>query len=366
MSVNDRDFSKVQTNFTDEEWQEMVGYANASPAQTVARESFVRPTWWNNDFTGAYADHCRSVIKRFVLGNFAGTSSSKTNSIRHTYTTRKNGTELWLFKNNPSIKVHVCVAKKTNGFVFGNSSSLFFMRQPKSGKIVSTRGRLKIQEVMGECIPMVPFQMLKESQLDINSMTLIDRGPDEHVDGGRTSEGKSVLTHFTGAMVFKIDVNKRSREVQGKSDKYFLFDIDRNDLKLKNLNFFLSALSRPVKSLKDAYDSLKPDEVREAEMFLGHEVQRQGEWFFIPWSKQDFKPKTEQDRWNRGRPARVQATLQAKGNRPHYVDMMSEEGFVKGKVTHGGYEHKPIELKVWCKAVPNTAIESFKISGSID
>ena len=69
---------------------------------------------------------------------------------------------------------------------------------------------------------------------------------------------------------------------------------------------------------------------------------------------------------NTGRPSRQAATLQSKNNRPHYVQFLSVEGYVKGKVTHGGGEHKAIMLKGWCKAVPNTAVESFKISGQVD
>jgi hypothetical protein len=39
---------------------------------------------------------------------------------------------------------------------------------------------------------------------------------------------------------------------------------------------------------------------------------------------------------------------------------------VRGKVSHGGHEHKPIILDGWHKPVPNTAVGSFKISGAVD
>jgi hypothetical protein len=39
---------------------------------------------------------------------------------------------------------------------------------------------------------------------------------------------------------------------------------------------------------------------------------------------------------------------------------------VRGRVYHGGFEHNPIDLKGWHKAVPNTAVESFRISGDVD
>jgi len=150
----------------------------------------------------------------------------------------------------------------------------------------------------------------------------------------------------------------------GKDEDYFLFDIDRNDLKLKNFNVFLSKLARPCSSIEDAYASLKPKEIFDAERFMGKQCERQGEWFFIPVQGEHEVKK--EAKWNRGRPARQGAILQAKGNRPHYVEMLSDEGYVKGKVTHGGGGHIPINLKQWHRAVPNTATESFKISGDVD
>lgn len=307
----------------------------------------------------------REVMKMFVEGTARGNMRVNANNGNHIFFVKNKGTELWLFKNNPSLKIKRCVAKKVNGAFVGNSSSLFFMKQ-KGGKIVNlNNGQMAFQRVMEEVMPLLPFDMFKETKLDINSIEMIDRGPGEKLDLGQNRKGVPILTHFMGAMVFKIRARSRSAELHynGKTDQYFLFDIDRNDVKLKNLNFFISRLARAVTSIDDAYASLKPQEVMDAERFLGKPCERQGEWFFIP-VQGDFKPKTE--RTVNGGQAQMEARLQSKGNRPHYVRKISEEGYVTGKVWHGGREHKDIELETWCKPVPNTAVESFKISGAID
>ena len=61
--------------------------------------------------------------------------------------------------------------------------------------------------------------------------------------------------------------------------------------------------------------------------------------------------------------------LKAGVNRPNRVGkLFIEDGvhYVTGKVEHTGREHEPIELKSWYKAIPNTAIKSFTITGNID
>lgn len=346
------------------------------------KQEIIRPHWWNEELGGGYHDRCRAIVRDFVNGKLVKRAHGYGSGHKgtHIYSTRNNGTELWMYKNNPSIKVSICVARKLNdNFFVGNASALMAMRQPlskkqkalgrKVGRLTWAGGAQVIQDVLSEVMPMVPFRMFKEAQLDITQMSIIEKAKDEMIDVGRKEKGKHVLTHYTGAMVFKIGVNKRSRGVQGKSEEYFLFDIDRNDLALKNFNAFLSKLSRPVVSIKDAYDSLKPLEVWTYENEKGVTCPRQGEWFFIPVEgryRRSVEPTPSWRGERRGRKPFQRAILQSKGNRAHYVKFMCEEGFVTGDVTHGGHEHKPIALTGWHKPVPNTAIGSFKISGSVD
>ena len=75
--------------------------------------------------------------------------------------------------------------------------------------------------------------------------------------------------HFIGAMLLKV------------SKKYFLFDVDRRELKYYRFNAFLSELKSPCKTIAEAYNQLIPQKVKNA-IKKGLLVPRQGEWFFIP------------------------------------------------------------------------------------
>lgn len=334
---------------------------------------FTRPEWWENLEleSGDYSkgrEGLRLIVKNFVTEQFPQKMKHRASGGNWEFYTKENGTELWMFKNNHSLKVRVLIAKKVGRFFVANASSLQFQKLPKwkSPKAVSS-GQFTIQRVLAEVMPMVPFGVFKDAQLDLDTLEVIDKGPDESLELGRKVKGKEVKTHFTGALVFRMDFKPRSKAMRDYKNQgqCFLFDVDRNDLKLKNLNFFLSKLARNATSVADAYASLKPQEVYEAEKFLGHPCERQGEWFFIPVQGR-FKRRKQLGWSGRGRPAFVEAVLQAKGNRAHYVKFLSDEGYVTGKVWHGGMEHKPIELKGWFKPVCNTASESFKISGAVD
>ena len=78
--------------------------------------------------------------------------------------------------------------------------------------------------------------------------------------------------HFVGAMVLELE------------NKYYLFDVDRRELKYYRFNPFLTEVNKPVKSIKEAYKSLIPYKVTQA-LRKGLKVKRQGEWFFIPTNK---------------------------------------------------------------------------------
>ncbi len=307
--------------------------------------SHVTPPWWNDDFTNEYTNQCRSVVKRFVDGNLIGLQTASKNPGRHKYESRNNGTELWLFKDNPTNKVWFCVAKVVNGTILGNASSLAVIKNLRTGELTPLNwGTLKIQEVLQDVFTMVPFRLFEDAGLDIDTFQTIEKGPEELVKVARIQDPQE--RHFTGAIVFTL------RNTGGEL-AYYLFDLDRNDVALKTWNPFLSKLPNPVTSIADAYDSLKPQEIKDAERFLGKPCPRQGEWFFIP-SKEDHK--------DSGNPA----VLRNPGTRDHEVEVLSEDGFVKGRVTHRGWEHAAIILRGWHKPVGNGAVESFKISGAID
>lgn len=231
--------------------------------------------------------------------------------------------------------------------------------------------------------------------------------------------------HFVGAMILKL----------GK--KYYLFDVDRQELKHYRFNPFLTELPKKATTLKEAYELLEPEEVKKAKK-QGKDVKRQGEWFFIPTNKEfeepekprkmyktydlsttfrnlslrkdkvitlkrvketeyflKLKPKyrkmlldrvrdykkavkaikeTKDDydkKYEAYRSFHWGGNLQAGDNRPNradqmYMDLENDETYVTGEIRHIGREHEPIKLEKWHRAIPNTAIKSFTITGNID
>lgn len=243
------------------------------------------------------------------------------------------------------------LAKRINGRVFGNSSEIY----------AKTRGdvpgrdyvrELDCQDKISKYVPMIPFELFETLKLDINALKIHDQGPEEDFDFGRRNKetGEIIYQHFTGSMLFSI------------GGHHYMFDVDRNEVALKNFNCWMSKLRKPCKTIAEAYASLKPDEVVIAERFLKREVPRQGEWFFIPVHGKKIPPLTAEKQGN----TFVEANLQSKGNRAHIASRKCGE-YVSGTVRHGGYEHKDLDLgKEWYKPVPNAAVESFKITGLVD
>lgn len=242
----------------------------------------------------------------------------------------------------------------------GNSSIL-----PNIGRSVNwgnerlNRSRTEIQTRLSVLIPMLPFGAFIEAGLDLFKTKIIEQGPEETVTrtrevyNNKTRKMDKVLedVHFTGASVFNVE------------DKYFLFDIDRREVKHKIFNPFIVELVGPVSTVKEAYESLKPQEVKDAES-KGLEVKRQGEWFFIPL-KETFEPVK-----NRNDGKDSMGNLRASNNRPNYVSKYhgthAKIIAVSGIVEHSGREHAKLMLKGWYKPVPNTSVKSFTITGDVD
>jgi len=315
---------------------------------------FMQPNWWDDPtFEKNWNGHLREIVKAYVTGTFREHKEFMLTRGNHIYSVRNSGTEFWLYKDNPVNKFHVCMAKIVNGIFIGNGSSIQAQKIPGKKKLHFMAGASRIQHVLGQVMPMVPFRLFEEHNLSLDCLRMIEKGKEEWLDVDSGEKDKP--RHFTGAMVFSMP------GVDG--EEHFLFDVDRNDLAMKQFNAFMSKLCRPVTSIQDAYASLKPQEVIDAERFLDDPCPRQGEWFFIPVTG-EFKKDPIRSRF--GSQNDMEARLQSQGNRPHYVAELSEENYVRGKVTHGGHEHRPIRLKGWHKPVPNTAVESFTVSGDID
>jgi len=240
------------------------------------------------------------------------------------------------------------IAIKFKDITIGNSSAL------KLEDRFSRSRETEVQRLLSTKVQMIPFEVFKQANLDLSKFKLLDKGQSEtltRIDKKYDYKTeKEVITetpqHFTGASLFKVD------------SEVFLFDVDRNEINNGIINPFLVKLSdKTVTTIKDAYESLKPEIVKDAEK-QGLEVKRQGEWFFIPIFN-IISDTTEVK----------EMFLRAGNNRPNRVEKGFENNkmfFVKGKVSHTGREHKDINLKVWHQAIPNTATTSWTVTGDID
>lgn len=264
----------------------------------------------------------------------------------------------------PEVQANV-IARRIGRHYLGNSSVLGLIgRRVAFGNEKLNRQETEVQRRLSSLVPMIPFNVFHEAKLDLADYRLIARGPEESitrtVSNGWTKSGepkfKDETVHFTGASLFKIQ------------DKYFLFDIDRREVEHKVFNAFLVELPHAASSIADAYESLKPDEVKRA-LAKGLDVKRQGEWFFIPVKGDDTpdcRTDADRERWEPEQLYRP-LILQAGPNRPNTAEMGIEaKAWVKGKIEHSGREHATLFLKTWHKAVPNTATRSFTITGDVD
>jgi hypothetical protein len=262
------------------------------------------------------------------------------------------------------IKRDLIALKINNKLIIGNSSILRNV-ETKFGR--NNRRETEIQRLLALKVPMLPFNVFQEAKLDINKLEVLDEGPQEKIvrktikwnSKKKDNEEVDETIHFTGSKLFKID------------DRVFLFDIDRNEVKHKIFNPFLVELTdKTVSKIKDAYESLKPQLVKDSEK-KGLEVKRQGEWFFVPVKlKKDFVNEhwKKEPNWQ-SKMEYPRMVLQAGQNRPNYAEFgfkAFDTNYVKGIVSHSGREHNDLLLNNWYIAIPNTSTTSWQITGDID
>lgn len=219
----------------------------------------------------------------------------------------------------------------------------------------------------------IPFNVLEAADLKLNETKVLEQGPEsDHTVQGETR-------HFTGALLLENNGRK------------FLMDIDRREIGYGIFNAFFVEVNASVNSIEQAYASMKPKEVDEAEL-QGLEVERQGEWFFIPTDKTVTVPKTSIVEWDRDGKDKAGIVWKheishGKG-RPNTlykpVGFGDLDQYVCGTVRHSGREHKDLDLgqskttmqvdgkdveavefKLW-KVIGNTTVGNFTIKGDID
>jgi hypothetical protein len=304
------------------------------------------------------------------------------------------------------------LAARVNCLTIGNSSALSNLLRHRTG--MSRRSIVVVPEqlALSELVPMIPFSVLKQASLDLKTYRELDKGQPEvlrrkfkqsymslaAVDGLRNDSGVLDLEvetierdakdprfnvtyfreqHFAGARLFECS-NSAMIQEDGLVET-FLLDVDRGELKHGIVNPFLVQLPGHPTSIKEAYESLKPVEVKQAADF-----ERQGEWFFIKVDEltskrleaqtvQLIEDARERDDGRRlvGRDfdSVMQGVLRAGNNRPNRVDTVIEvdgKYYVKGTVRHDGREHADLILTGFHRAIPNTATTSWTVTGDVD
>lgn len=311
----------------------------------------------------APVDDIDKAIQAFLtgkVGKFGKYLAVKNALVYRTIITSKNGTKQELGQNIIALKLE----RQNETLFVGNSSilpligrSVSFGRQSLNGSVTEVQTRLS------RYIQMIPFSVFTEAGLNLTEIQILDRGPELTVtrtelrynSETRENDKIDVDVHFTGASLFTV------------GGKTFLFDIDRREIKHKIFNPFLVELTKNAQTISEAYNGLKPKEVKDAEA-KGLEVKRQGEWFFIP-VKGKFSPVA-------ARPNRFDKkefeplTLRAGNNRPNnaskYATLEDGTHVVSGYVEHSGREHAKLILDGWFRAVPNTSVQSFTLTGDVD
>lgn len=230
----------------------------------------------------------------------------------------------------------------------------------------------------------IPFNVLESANLKLSETKVIEQGPEStHILGDYNKTER----HFTGALLLE------------NSGRKFLMDIDRIEIEHGIFNAFFVELSPQVMSISDAYESMKPLEVIEAEKNKVT-VLRQGEWFLIETDKkisvpQDliFQSDREDRKIDQGHVTKCNIS-HGKG-RPNSlykpVNFGELDQFFCGVVRHSGREHRQLDLKMNCnedilirstewseskskelveltlyKVVGNTTVSNFTVTGEVD
>jgi hypothetical protein len=294
---------------------------------------------------------------------------------------------------------NIIAIKLDNKKIVGNSATLPLIGQYSSyGNPNPNRKQTTIQRLMRDNgTILIPFNAMTQANLDLNKLEFLDQGAEEDVKikvivNNNSTKYKDVTKyeqrHFTGASLLKCE------------SKYFLFDIDRAELKHHIFNPFIVELPGKVESIQAAYDLLMPQKVKDA-IKKGLKVERQGEWFFIPAKvvapkvvKEDLllimamddKYSSEFSMLKTLVTKKQLAAMQAKAkkiseklprkqalsngvNRPNNADLCFQKDgktYVSGLIHHQGREHRDLTLTGWYEVCANTATKSFTVTGDID
>lgn len=194
---------------------------------------------------------------------------------------------------------------------------------------------------------------------DILDINVIEWKEDRYVNTGRfTKDGNIIYDHILGGTLFELD------------GRMFLSSIDESGTG-HGLFFLTEIVDKTVATIDEAFESLKPEEVKQAEA-SGETVLRQGEWFFVP-VEQVEKEITE----NSEKKYMLKNRDEQREDRHFATDGAEFEGrqFVRGVIRHNGGEHRQLKLyeegtraskRPWFEAFENIQVESWAASGNVD
>jgi len=247
----------------------------------------------------------------------------------------------------------VIAIRTWSGMKIGNASAYRICGRHRRGGVAPVQ-RQMLQELK---VPVLPFSVFKEANMNIQSVELVDKGQEEELlmpkqiqdNGyGSTGEWRDVEIHKTELYKSRVveksnwmdckirEIHKDSKSAHGGDNynyskgyryeynyinkdlleqrhfvgamlmkvenTYFLFDVDRNEVPYYRMNAFLVQLPGEAKTVAEAYDMLMPSEVQEANN-KGKKVLRQGEWFLVPvdahMEKRITKLEASHDEWNK-------------------------------------------------------------------
>ncbi len=136
-------------------------------------------------------------------------------------------------------------------------------------KCMNGYGFIMLQfDVIGES-KLHTFKRIEQGAEETHKIKILNPKWDSYDKNSRLTKYINQKNTFVGTALFTVGGNT------------FLYDLDRREIKNKNYKTFLVKLPASVRTIAEAYESLKPKEVIEAEA-KGQAVLRQGKIFYVP------------------------------------------------------------------------------------
>ena len=190
-------------------------------------------------------------------------------------------------------------------------------------------------------------------------MEILDWVDDSYVNTGKLDkDGNPIYDHVLGGCLFKLG-----------EDRKFLSSMDESGTG-RGLFFLTELADNNVTTIEEAYESLKPEEVKKAEK-QGKEIRRQGEHFFIKIEDEDFEIGEVEKRYL------IKNKDDSREDRHFATEGFERDGrqFVRGVIRHSRGEHSMLKLyeegvkardRKWYEQFENIQINSWSAGGSVD